>query len=472
MGDTVLFVERGVENLDRLIITVHSVRQHWRGPAVLCYFGSAKRHLQTICDRYSVHLHYMGENARVAGSDEFAFVNDAMDACPFERILFIPSGSVFLGETPVSEMFALLHDKCDAITCVPTIGVKSAHDLQLFRVPFSRADGCQHDSIILCVGDPDTWDETAWEYWCVAYAEAAAAFATNIHVREDAKIIFVVPKDEAGSFQQNWLTFKFPKTASILIFLVDTAATEFWLPGSHSGVSVREITSGEIQNLGSFISILLMSEPRREKYILCPPSTRAADIMNLWVDKAFDDVDIAVIGDNAAVRETKMTGNWFITTPFLAMFSRSSLSGFVEHPIATSTVYEDWPRILRLMAAELDIDIVFSELAVRQTKHAAGYIYSRDPRGLNVSNRQKSSDLEVRNGVSLADEVLVINLAEREDRRVRIKKMLEDEQVFFRFADGIKIRSDELTGEECAEIHWTDVKSAFGRDSYLRGMGG
>lgn len=73
---------------------------------------------------------------------------------------------------------------------------------------------------------------------------------------------------------------------------------------------------------------------------------------------------------------------------------------------------------------------------------------------------------------TLCDEVLVISLPERVDRRERICKVLQDQLIPFRFLDGIKVSLGEVTELEVADLCDASRKSPAGADAFIAGMVG
>lgn len=68
----------------------------------------------------------------------------------------------------------------------------------------------------------------------------------------------------------------------------------------------------------------------------------------------------------------------------------------------------------------------------------------------------------------LADEVVVISLPERIDRRQQLETIFREEGIRFRFADGIRVTRAEITESEISELYWADFKISAGWDSYLK----
>jgi hypothetical protein len=72
----------------------------------------------------------------------------------------------------------------------------------------------------------------------------------------------------------------------------------------------------------------------------------------------------------------------------------------------------------------------------------------------------------------LADDVVVISLPERKDRRAQIKEMMKMENLWFRFVDGVKVSNQDIHQEEISEVGREHFKMTGGFDKYLRGMVG
>lgn len=72
----------------------------------------------------------------------------------------------------------------------------------------------------------------------------------------------------------------------------------------------------------------------------------------------------------------------------------------------------------------------------------------------------------------LADEVHVINLPTRTDRRERISELFKREEIAFRFTDGVRVSRDQVLDCEFCEVRWGPGKSNRGHDAYVCAMTG
>jgi GR25 family glycosyltransferase involved in LPS biosynthesis len=68
----------------------------------------------------------------------------------------------------------------------------------------------------------------------------------------------------------------------------------------------------------------------------------------------------------------------------------------------------------------------------------------------------------------LAGETLVISLPERVDRRERVTKLFAEENIPFRFVDGVRVNGSEISNREISELYFASFKVAAGWDSYVR----
>ncbi len=69
---------------------------------------------------------------------------------------------------------------------------------------------------------------------------------------------------------------------------------------------------------------------------------------------------------------------------------------------------------------------------------------------------------------ALADQVYVISLPERTDRRARIRELFDAERIPFEFVDGVRVKWEEMTDPEISEIRWENDKMAAGWEAYCR----
>jgi hypothetical protein len=67
-----------------------------------------------------------------------------------------------------------------------------------------------------------------------------------------------------------------------------------------------------------------------------------------------------------------------------------------------------------------------------------------------------------------ADEVVVISLPERHDRRILVEELFPEEQIPFHLVDGLSVTHGEISDREVAELELEDFKLESGWDSYLQ----
>lgn len=71
-------------------------------------------------------------------------------------------------------------------------------------------------------------------------------------------------------------------------------------------------------------------------------------------------------------------------------------------------------------------------------------------------------------GRDIADEVLVISLPERIDRRRRVAAILDREGIPFDFVDGGRVKVEDISQKEVSELYPTPFKVVAGWNEYLR----
>ncbi len=79
---------------------------------------------------------------------------------------------------------------------------------------------------------------------------------------------------------------------------------------------------------------------------------------------------------------------------------------------------------------------------------------------------------DARGNLRLAEDVVVISLPERVDRRKRFSKWMKRHRAAFRFVDGVRVRNEEIDPEEIAEVTKDHFKLDGGWEAYLRGTVG
>jgi GR25 family glycosyltransferase involved in LPS biosynthesis len=88
------------------------------------------------------------------------------------------------------------------------------------------------------------------------------------------------------------------------------------------------------------------------------------------------------------------------------------------------------------------------------------------------ASRQACHPIRENGLVQLADDVVVISLPDRIDRQERISGMMAEENLWFRFVDGVRVEDTDIHQFEISEVGRREFKMVAGFDKYLRGMVG
>ena len=167
----------------------------------------------------------------------------------------------------------------------------------------------------------------------------------------------------------------------------------------------------------------------------------------------------------AGEKERETTGSDFIPGTIFAQMEMATLREIA--PTARGCALSEWPKFLHRTASIAGLR--------REDAGGLGWKFPAVYRLLGRSPMERTvvAVRESRKGLlELADEVVVVSLPERMDRRNRIVAMMERENVAFRFADGVRVRDEEIQPEEISGVGRVGFKEVGTFEKYLRGMVG
>lgn len=299
----------------------------------------------------------------------------------------------------------------------------------------------------------------------------------------NATIVAIVNKDTVGDFQRNWLSWRFPPGTPILLVFVGVSRNRLWLAGAKNVVESVKLPYERLDNLPSLLRTFAESS-RTNRVILLPAPAAALPGAHLWAAPEWAKTDFVVHTTEAARDEENVTGNRFLPQFVFGMFSTRMLRKIAELPEAKALAYSEFPILIRLASeryrdasqwADLGrqgwqlppMHVYWSRIANDNTLKAA--TASRHTKLILRQGKRKGAEAPCRH---VADDVVVISLPERTDRRTAVQEMMARERVVFRFVDGVRVRTSDIRREEVAEVGWRGFKLAAGRGRYLRGMVG
>ena len=488
--DGIIIMSGDAEPTEALLMTLYAARKHWHGLVELWHPGAEDVSLRLVCERLQFALisipaedygfrstdNTRGEwwkelrTASVDAESCTGFAKLVRDVCihsPFERALLLRVGDILIA----SPRFERAGEVQGEGEMGPLLVTRNADVLAVSSAAF--AAGCDYDgelggALLACGTEPGKLSEAAWEKWCEIEYEATVAVVTEIRVALGATVVTVVTPAEAGEFLRNWLTWRFRETP-VVIVLVDIAPGNYWLPGPEAA-QIIAVNAGEAVDVRGLVD-RVTAACETERVIWVSPLAAALPGAELWPD--LDGGWSAVHFPELARREAAITGNRFVPRNGFALLSRKEMEGFAER-WAKSKV-PDFSRAVIGWAIEKDARdgrVLFADL------EEMGWQFPRSSFLESEPDRQMETDQQPRirrredGHWQLADDVVVISLPERTDRRSRIEEMMEEENVWFRFVDGVRVTDKEVQPAEVAEVGLEKFKTRADFKKYLQGMVG
>ncbi len=291
---------------------------------------------------------------------------------------------------------------------------------------------------------------------CEVEAEAALASAPRVRLAEGTTVVALVLAEEAGDFQRNWLTWNFTPGTPVLVLLAGMSAEELWLPGAGENVRVLPC-AGDLESV-----LGVLAETVQTRLVTFLPGTAAVlPGAELWRGGEAPVLHATEAGE----KERETTGNDFIPATIFAQVEVATLREVA--PTARGCALSEWPKFLHRTASIAGLR--------REDAGGLGWKFPAVYRLLGRSPMERTvvAVRESRKGLlELADEVVVVSLPERMDRRNRIVAMMAEEKVAFRFVDGVRVRDEDILPEEIEEVGRLGFKEVGTFEKYLRGMVG
>ena len=468
--DGVVLVNVGKETVAALLLTAHSAREHWPGPVRIYHWGEENESLSIACSRLDVALWNVGDET------------DGLDACmaevsgiqPFRRAILLRPGMLVVKS--LQGVFEASHHglKANGAIAFPKVSALFIEDGESRPLPVvnSREFGGEDAAIVFFAGNPEKWSDAAWEVWSLREAAMASAMAAEIRVPADVTIVSVVTAENAGDFQRNWLTWRFRGEPPVVLFFVGISAAELWMPGEQAAPRIVEVPAAQAAD-ARWLLEKVIDLCTTGRVIFLPAGASALPGAELWPHS--DKSCPVVFHETAAGREEEsITNNRFLPDPFFGMVTLALLK-----KVPSSRAVGKWSGkplsfLIRAAAEELGVESAWGDASRAGWKFPQTHHYVRRyPRRPAVETRTITSVAFAKTSLKqLADDVVVISLPERLDRRERIVAMMGKEGVAFRFVEGIRVTDEDIKPGEVAEVGRADFKTVAGWEKYLRGMVG
>ncbi|MES2570535.1 MAG: glycosyltransferase family 25 protein [Verrucomicrobiota bacterium] len=445
-----------------LLLSAHAIRKHWNGPVHLWHQGPGDESLRIVCNRLG--MDFVPISPAIVPVSEL-LNNDAISV-PFDRTLILKPGHLLIGP-PQFDMVtkALLLDESGPMIAVRERGRVDFR--QAASVLASRFIGRENASIIVSDGEPEGWSEAAWEMWCELETEATLSNVTDVRVAPGVTVVTIVTPEEAGDFQRNWLSWRF-RAAEALVLLVDMDIDTFWIPQSEKA-RVLAVTEKQAADM-AWLFALIARESANRRLLFVSPEASALPGAELWPD--LTGAWRAVHFSPQARTSAAMTGNAFFPKACFALVHKDDLQEIASR--AESSLPGEMARVFCEWAVsreKVEAKIRFSNVAGMGWRFPAIHHWKEG----SGKSTQPAGHLLVTRGdglIQLADDVVIITLPERFDRQRRIADMMNRENLWFRFVEGVRVTDKEIDPAEISEVRRQKFKVVAGFEKYLRGMVG
>lgn len=445
-GDVVVFDSVGMEQMEPLILSLGAARKHWAGAIRVVHLGDGSEALRLACARYGAEL----TSPRWKTPTLMQRIGTA------SRELVMAPGCIAVGD-----LRGEFERRKEQMANPDSGWDRPARNAD--TVPAQTYDGT--GGIVEFIGPPEEWSEAAWDVWCECEAEAASVNSCEIATAKDATVVSIVSEQDAGDFQRNWLSWRF--AVPVVLVLVGIAQEEYWLPGSEHA-RVICVPCEQAADTGKLLK-LVADACETERVIFVSPRASALPGAELWRSLP---VEWSAIHFPAHARtEIEITENGFIPQTWLAAIPvedlRSLASRYAKVRCSElSKVFCDWA----VERESVNGRILFSDMGDFGWQFPGVYLPVGEDSARQAGDgliRQRPDGL-----LQLADDVVVISLPERLDRRQRVTEMMSAEKVWFRFGDGVRVADSEIEPFEISEVGRQSFKMVAGFEKYLRGMVG
>jgi hypothetical protein len=468
----IIFINSGTDSIEGLLLSLYSVRENWRGAINVYHWGVEHEPLKIACSSLGADLFHVGPAPPEGVEFSGHLLREIYAMQPFGRSLLLKPGMLAAGTFDHFDRYETAPDAQSYNLTLPLafplmLNCKGATLLTAAKAQL-YANEKLAPPVLDCSGDPDEWTEEAWEVWSLAEAGLASAMAAEVRIPADISVACIVTPETIGAFQRNWLTWRFRNNPPVFLFLIGVAAQSFWLPGNNPDPSVIEVPSAHASDLCWILQKATgMCNTSRVAFI--PPTASASPGAELWLREGDSHV---ISHDTAAVREEEsMTGNRFLPEPFFGMLDCEVLEKIAFSPAARRLANQPLSLLIRMAAGELLVELKWSDVTLTGWLFPPTHFHWRNAprisRPVVATAERPHMHLKY-----LADDVVVISLPERLDRRNRITEMMAREGLAFRFVDGVRVAPEEIDPNEIAEVGWASFKNAGGWERYLCGMVG
>ncbi len=262
----VILVNEGTADLERLLVTMHQVRQGWNGRMRLFHWGPENQGLRIAAARHGVEM----IGVEPTWPETSGVIAETLDAGFWPDAIYLPSGALVLGK--VEDLFSSPLKASEFNPGKPwrMEGATKGGAADCHASNFEETAAVS-PSVLLCTGTVETWTDAAWARWSGALTAMTTELAAEIRVAVDATVVMLFGAREIDEFEQVWLTLKFAPAVPVVIGLIGIAGEDVWL--APTGREPQIVTlSAEDSPRRQLAAVL--AAVQTERVILLPPDAR------------------------------------------------------------------------------------------------------------------------------------------------------------------------------------------------------
>ncbi len=287
-GQGVVVMNLATSSVDRLLITLHSLRKYWFGPVLVYHLGKDDPSLQIICARYEVDCESAGELHAAADIPDSILEMEGRLVSPFEHSITIASGMLVLGS--IQALFDSAAEFAPGPVALSALAFQQDPRGKVHPVPFasagafSSATPSRKPALLWFDEQPEHWDDAACEAWSSIEAEMLSFLATRIRVNENSSVAVFVDADGLPEFERNWLTWNFDENLPVIVVCVGIKSNEIWWANRRPPAHLLELTLPQ-SYVGGVVLDAVLAHVRTERVILLPQRAKPLPGAELFVSK-------------------------------------------------------------------------------------------------------------------------------------------------------------------------------------------
>ncbi len=398
-SDGVVVVNHGKESLESLLLSLHAVRKSWTGPLQVYHWGEHDESLQILCELLDADLRHVSakaeSNAPQNGNPEDGshfedLLTEAAKIQPFARGLILRPGMV-----PLAPIAPLLTGEKSSVIGGPRFpwlvtreGRVTSRRFLEFAEAKTYAARAQKP-VLSFAGDPLSWTDSAWEIWSEMSSNFGLEFAAEVRLPKEVTVVAVISEDSIGDLQRNWVTWRFRQRNPIVLILMNCSADDLWLPGD---IAPEKVISLSMRDRDDFRPLLeTVGNACSTEWALLLPGIGILPGAEIQLPQPGAIALVHQMQD--ANEELQLTGNCFVSNPFMGLLRVSFLRSAARLTEASLPRTHRFPVFMRLLAeSSLEQWQTFDATQVGWKATSECFYVSRNTLSAVHSNRLDSSE--------------------------------------------------------------------------------